>query len=63
MPVLQQTFDDPRHARLNHLRQVDQPYVMPQRQQLTAEMMRTNAGLHADQAGGNVRKARLNLSP
>nr|WP_052954763.1 hypothetical protein [Microvirga vignae] len=36
---------------------------MAKRQQLTAEMVRANAGFHADQADRHVGQPRLNLSP
>ncbi len=45
-----------------HVLRRHQPCIVPQRLELATEMMRTDAGFHADQARRHVGKSRLHLA-
>src|SRR5207342_3493124 len=46
----------------SHVPRRHQPRIVPQRVELATEMMRTDAGLHADQARGHIGKACFHLT-
>src|SRR4249920_791335 len=46
----------------SHVPRRHQPRIVPQRLELATEMMRTDAGLHADQARAHIGKACFHLT-